>query len=54
MQVIKYAQFRRSMKAKLDQISDDGNTVIIKRREHKYTHGHRFSSQEVFSDFQDV
>ncbi|GAB3540978.1 type II toxin-antitoxin system Phd/YefM family antitoxin [Spirosoma fluminis] len=31
MQVINYSEFRRSMKAKLDQVSDDGDMVIINR-----------------------
>ena len=31
MQVVNYTEFRRSMKAKLDQVSDDGDTVIINR-----------------------
>ncbi|GAB4027771.1 type II toxin-antitoxin system Phd/YefM family antitoxin [Spirosoma koreense] len=35
MQVLNYSEFRRSMKAKLDQVSDDGDTVIINRSEHK-------------------
>lgn len=35
MQVINYTDFRRSMKAKLDQVSDDGDTVIITRSENK-------------------
>lgn len=35
MQVVNYTEFRRSMKAKLDQVSDDGDTVIINRSENK-------------------
>jgi len=35
MQVLNYTEFRRSMKAKLDQVSDDGDTVIISRSENK-------------------
>ncbi|MBD2757652.1 type II toxin-antitoxin system Phd/YefM family antitoxin [Spirosoma validum] len=35
MQVLNYTEFRRSMKAKLDQVSDDGDTVIINRSENK-------------------
>lgn len=29
MQVVNYTEFRRSMKTKLDQVSDDGDTVIV-------------------------
>ncbi len=35
MQVINYSEFRRSMKAKLDQVSDDGDMIIINRSENK-------------------
>ena len=35
MQVVNYTEFRRSMKAKLDQVSDDGDIVIINRSESK-------------------
>ena len=35
MQVVNYSEFRRSMKAKLDQVSDDGDTVIVSRSENK-------------------
>lgn len=35
MQVVNYTEFRRSMKARLDQVSDDGDTVIINRSENK-------------------
>lgn len=35
MQVLNYSEFRRSMKAKLDQVSDDGDMVIINRSENK-------------------
>ncbi|MBN8821889.1 MULTISPECIES: type II toxin-antitoxin system Phd/YefM family antitoxin [Spirosoma] len=35
MQVVNYTEFRRSMKAKLDQVSDDGDTIIINRSENK-------------------
>ncbi|CCH51167.1 prevent-host-death family protein [Fibrisoma limi BUZ 3] len=35
MQVVNYSEFRRSMKAKLDQVSDDGDMVIINRSENK-------------------
>ena len=35
MQVVNYTEFRRSMKVKLDQVSDDGETVIINRSENK-------------------
>lgn len=35
MQTVNYTEFRRSMKAKLDQVADDGDTVIINRSENK-------------------
>ena len=35
MQVVNYSEFRRSMKAKLDQVSDDGDTVIVSRSDNK-------------------
>ena len=35
MQVVNYTEFRRSMKAKLDQVSDDGDTIIINRSQEK-------------------
>ncbi len=35
MQVVNYTEFRRSMKARLDQVSDDGDMVIINRSENK-------------------
>lgn len=35
MQVLNYTEFRRSMKAKLDQVSEDDDTVIINRSDNK-------------------
>jgi len=35
MQVVNYTEFRRSMKANLDQVSDDGDTVIVSRSDNK-------------------
>lgn len=35
MQVLNYSEFRRNMKAKLDQVTDDGETIILNRSETK-------------------
>lgn len=35
MQVVNYTEFRRLMKAKLDQVSDDDDTVIVSRSENE-------------------
>ncbi|QKZ15331.1 type II toxin-antitoxin system Phd/YefM family antitoxin [Spirosoma sp. KUDC1026] len=35
MQVVNYSEFRRSMKAKLDQVSDDNDMIVINRSENK-------------------
>ena len=35
MQVVNYSEFRREMKAKLDQVSDDNDTIIINRSQNK-------------------
>jgi len=35
MQVVNYSEFRRSMKDKLDQVSDDNDMIVINRSENK-------------------
>lgn len=35
MQVVNYSEFRREMKARLDQVSDDNDTIIINRSQNK-------------------